>query len=234
MFGHAFCNARFELVSATADREIIERSRLVVTATQTADRPGEFQFDLGAGPPVDRLNLELPELNTVTEADFLSRSDTKSPWHPVAQGVFYRLQSTDGELRNGPVASKISPVRFWLVRVRQPSSALGTGLLRLEAGWRALEVVFLARGTRPFTLAYGSGSVTGAVTPLAALPGTVTPVRVTLSASKLLGGETRLKASSAAFPWKTSILWATLAASAALLGGMAYRLTRELNKSDTH
>jgi hypothetical protein len=124
VFGHAFCNARFELVSATADREIIERSRLVVTGTRTADRPGEFQFDLGAGPPVDRLNLELPELNTVTEADFLSRSDTKSPWHPVAQGVFYRLQSTDGELRNGPVASKISPVRFWLVRVRQPSSAL--------------------------------------------------------------------------------------------------------------
>ena len=172
MFGHAFCNARFELVSATADREIIERSRLVVTGTRTADRPGEFQFDLGAGPPVDRLNLELPELNTVTEADFLSRSDTKSPWHPVAQGVFYRLQSTDGELRNGPVASKISPDRFWLVRVRQPSSALGTGVLRLEAGWRALEVVCLARGTGPFTLAYGSGSVTGAVTPLAALPGT--------------------------------------------------------------
>jgi hypothetical protein len=67
-----------------------------VTGTQTADRTGEFQFDLGTGPPVDRLNLELPELNTVTEADFLSRSDTKSPWHPVAQGVFYRLQSTDG------------------------------------------------------------------------------------------------------------------------------------------
>jgi Protein of unknown function (DUF3999) len=139
-----------------------------VTGTQTADRTGEFQFDLGAGPPVDRLNLELPELNTVTEADFLSRSDTRSPWHPVAQGVFYRLQSTDGALRR----------------------------------WRAPEVVILARGTGPFTLAYGSGSVTGAVTPLAALPGTVTPVRVTLSASKLLGGETRLKASSAAFPWK--------------------------------
>jgi len=50
------------------------------------------------------------------------------------------------------------------------STAIGHGVLRLEAGWRAPQLVFLARGPGPFTLAYGSRSVIGVVTPLAATP----------------------------------------------------------------
>jgi hypothetical protein len=66
------------------------------------------------------------------------------------------------------------------------------------------------------------------------LPVSVIPVHATLAAPILLGGEARLMASTAAFPWKTDILWAALAAAVALLAGMAYRLTKELNKNSTH
>jgi len=226
----------FPLVSAAAEPaaelDNLERSGLIVTATAAKDRPGEFHFDLGARPPVDRVNLELPELNTVVEADLLSRASPGDPWHPVAHRGFYRLQSNDGELRNGPIAIGMSHDRFWLVRVPQSGAALGHGNLRLEAQWRADEVVFLARGTGPFTLAYGSGAASGVPTALAALPITVTPMDANLGASTVLGGEARRDTPSAAFSWKAAILWSALALAVALLAVMALRLTKELNKGD--
>jgi Protein of unknown function (DUF3999) len=66
------------------------------------------------------------------------------------------LKGTDEELRNGAIATAVNSDRFWLVRVRQPTDVMGRGALRLEAQWRSPELVVLARGIGPFTLAYGS------------------------------------------------------------------------------
>jgi hypothetical protein len=227
----------FQLVSATAeaatDRDTAERSRLVVAGEPVRDKPGEVQFDLGARPPVDRLNLELPELNTVINAQFLSRADPASPWHLEAQGGFYRLQGTDGELRNSALSVEITPERFWLVRIPQTKTALGNGSLRLEVQWRASQLVFLARGKPPFTLAYGSGYAIGTAISLVALPTSASPIAATLTAPKMLGGDSRLKTRSRDLPWKTGILWAILAAAVVLLSAIALRLTRDLKESDT-
>jgi hypothetical protein len=131
----------FELISAAAEPaangDTVERSRLVVTGIPVKDRPGEFQFDLGARPPVDRVNLELPQLNTVAEIEILSRASSSDPWHRVTQAGFYRLKSAEGELRNGPIAIGITADRFWLVRIPHPGGALGEGSPSLEATWRA-------------------------------------------------------------------------------------------------
>jgi len=226
----------FELLSATAepaaDREPAERYHLLVAGTADARRPGEFEFDLGARPPVDRLNLELPQLNSVVQVDILARADAKAPWRHVVYGGFYRLQGPDTELRNGALGIGVTPQRFWRVRISQPVSALGNGAVRLDAQWAAPEVVFLARGSGPFTLAYGSATALGAATPLAALPANFTALPALPGAPVVLGGEQRLKPAAAAFPWKTAILWAVLATAVLLLAAMAYRLAKELNKND--
>jgi hypothetical protein len=223
----------FELTSAAAEPaaegDTGDRSSLIVSGTPVTGRPGEFQFDLGARPPVDRINLDLPELNSVVEAELMSRASQADPWHRVTESGFYRLQGADGELRNGPIGIGVCADRFWLVRVPPSSSALGHGVLRIEAQWRAPDVVFLARGSAPFTLAYGSGSAIGAATPLAALPVTLTPVRATHGAATVLGGDAR-RDSSVAFPWRKSVLWGILAFAVALLAAMAYRLMKELNR----
>jgi len=225
----------FELISAAAEPaangDIVERSRLVVTGIPVKDRPGEFQFDLGARPPVDRVNLELPQLNTVLEAEILSRASAADPWHRVTQAGFYRLKSAEGELRNGAIPIGTTSERFWLLRIPQPGSALGEGSPRLEAKWRAPDLLLLARGAAPFTLAYGSGSAIGSVTPLAALPIALPPVHASFGAITTLGGETRLQKPPEGFPWKTGILWAVLAFSLALLAAMALRLAKQLNKN---
>lgn len=225
----------FELVSASAepaaDGDLVERSALVASGSPTKDRPGEFQFDLGARPPVDRINLQLPQLNTVVEAEILSRASPTDPWQRVTQAGFYRLHGAEGELRNGTIAIGITPNRYWLVRIPQPGSALGQGTLSLEAKWRAPDVLILARGIAPYTLAYGSGSAIGAVTPMSALPVALTPLRATFGAPTILGGDSRLQKPSGKLPWKSAILWTVLAISVALLAAMALGLIKELNKT---
>ena len=115
----------FRLTSAAVEvtdaSDRIERASLIVGAAPGTSKPGEFPFDLHATPPTDRLNLVLPELNTVIDAEILARADPKEPWQQVTRGGFYRLQSADGELRNGAMKIDLTPSRYWLVRVLRPS-----------------------------------------------------------------------------------------------------------------
>ena len=220
----------FALTSAAAepatDRDTAERFHLIVPGTPVTDQPGEFEFDLGARPPVDRVNIELPESNSIINAEFLSRSDARDPWHHVASGAIYRLQGADRELRNAPLVIASTQDRLWLLRAPPMKSALGNGVPRLVVQWRAPELVFLARGG-PYTLAYGSGSAIGAATSFAALPATVSATRATLAAPQALGGDSRLQPVSS-FSWKTGLLWLVLAAAVVLLAGMALRLAKDL------
>ncbi len=218
-------------VEVTDASDRIARASLIVGAAPGSGKPGEFQFDLRATPPTDRLNLVLPELNTVIDAEILARADPKDPWQQITKGGFYRLQSSDGELRNGPMKIDLTPWRYWLVRVLRPAASASSGAPRLEVQWRASEVLFLARGAGPYTMAYGSGSTMGAAAPLASLPSSVAPEPATLGSPMILGGESRLKASFGAAGWRNGILWVTLIAALALLAWMAYRLTRELKST---
>jgi hypothetical protein len=108
---------------------------------------------------------------------------------------------------------------------------LGEGTLNLEVEWRAPDLLILARGAAPFTLAYGSGSAIGVVSQWSALPVSVTPVRATFGAKTMLGGDSRLQKPPGGFPWETAILWAVLAVALVLLAAMAFRLANELNQN---
>lgn len=224
----------FRLISAAVEladaSDGIERASLIVGAAPGTGRAGEFAFDLHATPPTDCLNLVLPELNTVIDAEILARANPGQPWQQITRGGFYRLQSADGELRNGPIKTDLTPFRYWLVRVLRPAPSAGSAAPRLEVQWRASNALFLARGAGPYTMAYGSGSTMGAASPLSSLPDSVAPLAASAGPPAILGGESRLKASMAPGAWRDLILWVTLVAGLAILAWMAWRLMKELNR----
>jgi hypothetical protein len=220
----------FEIKGANAEPAIAAiqplRSRLVVAGTPVHGTAGEVDFDLGAHAPVERVNLELPALNTVASAELLSRKNPKDPWRVVLRSGFYRLHGTDGELHNGPIEVQTDTDRYWRVRPTQAASAMGPGVVRLEAQWRAHELTFLARGGGPYQLAFGSSAIAATGAGFGALPAGVAIVDTTLGAAQTLGGEVRLMPTAASFPWKVTVLWAILGIAVLLLAGMAYRLSR--------
>jgi hypothetical protein len=193
--------------------------------------PGEFEYDLGGRLPVDRVNLELPDTNTVVEVELLSRAYTSDPWHSVRRCGFYRLTSDGEELRNGPVAVALNTDRHWLLRTNPKSGGLGSVAPGLVVEWVPHEVVFVARGPEPFYVAYGSATADSAAVSLAVLPKNVSIASASLSEPEPLGGDDRLTPPPRPYAWKAALLWVVLIAGAALLAWMASRLSKDFSRT---
>ncbi len=206
-------------------------ANLDVSAAPSKNAPGEFEFDLDARLPVDRVNLELPDSNTVVEVELLSRVNSSDAWHLVRRCGFYRLKSDGEELRNGPVPVGLNTDRHWLLRTNPKAGGLGSVAPHLVVEWVPHEVVFVARGTGPFYVAYGSATAEPAAVSLAVLPRNVSIASASLSDPEPLGGDVRLKPPPAPYVWKTALLWAILVAGAALLAWMAFRLSKDFSRT---
>jgi hypothetical protein len=192
---------------------------------------GEYRFDLGAHLPIESVNLALPEINTVVNMELWSRRNPQDPWHAVVRRQFYRVDTVDGELRNQAIDVATDSDRYWLARAAGPGGAASAKPLRLQAAWTPSDVLFLARGAGPFTLAYGSAVAPAAETDLSAVSAALAVMPASLGEPQALGGEARLAPPAAPFPWRRVLLWAALGASVCLLAWMAYRLSKDVGRS---
>jgi len=220
-------------VMAEPARQSVEahHATLEVSALATPGKPGEFEYDLGARLPVDRINLNLSEPNTVVEVELLSRAYGDDAWQAVRRSGFYRLKSDGEELRNGPVAVELNTDRHWLLRVNSKGGGFGRAAPHLVVEWVAHELVFVARGTGPFYVAYGNAIADSAAVSLAVLPKSVSIAAASLSNPESLGGEGRLQPPPAPYAWKAAILWVVLIIGAGLLAWMALRLSKDFSRT---
>jgi hypothetical protein len=219
-----------------ASRADVKRLTLSAPATPIIGQPGFYVVDLGAHPPIDRVNLDLPQINTVTSIDFDARNDLGTEWRNVTHAVIYRLQTEQAtELRNRPIAVPLTTARYWRLRVSPSGGGIGHGVLAFVAGWLPDELLFVAHGSAPFELLYGNGAVHSAALPVLELipansnPSTI-PVAIRVaepSAPERLGGPARLEA-LAPLNVRIITLWAVLLAGVAILGWMSWRLMRRL------
>jgi len=128
------------VVAEPADSRVeADRSTLDVEGSHGRRGARRILFDLGARVPVERVNLGLPELNTVVAVELLSREGPQDPWRHVAGRHFYRVNTADGELRNGPIDIATDTDRFWLARqVDGTGAAAGARSICRSPGRRAM------------------------------------------------------------------------------------------------
>jgi len=220
---------------AVGDR-IIERPRRVRRAPGTAD--GEaFAFDLGAALPVDRLTLELPEVNTVAPIVWEARVAAQDPWRYVGTAVAYRLRGDAGETVDAGYALPATTIRYVRARLDPKAGGVGAAPPTVAAGWYPQEIVFAARGNEPFELAYGRRTAAPVALSMATLvpgyvPGKPLPDNVGTAALSATPSAINRSALSEPLDVKRALLWGTLVAASLLLGYMALRLSRQMRASD--
>jgi hypothetical protein len=219
---------KLESVSAETADSPAEPARAAIDIVGTRDSAGthDYLFDLGAHAPVDRVNLMLPEANTVLKVELSSRRKLAEPWHLVTASGFFRLRIADGDHQNSALEISVDRDRYWRAQVTS-GGTLSQGPLRLHVEWVPDEVTFLARGPGPFLLAYGNSGATDAEVDLAQLPANVEIVQASVKPPKILGGPSRLMARAAPFPTMRFALWGTLLLAVLGLAWMAYGLTKE-------
>ncbi|MEO5765179.1 MAG: DUF3999 domain-containing protein [Casimicrobiaceae bacterium] len=217
-----------------ADR-LIDPARQSRKVDGVADGPATaaYLFDLGAALPIDRIALDLPEINSVAPARVFARRSASDEWRAAGSTVFYRLKNQDGtETTSPPWPVPVMPARYWKIEVDARSGGLGGGVPALTAQWIAQALVFAARGRGPFELAYGSAQAKPVALPIATLvpgfdarttPATFLPVMV---------GKATVPPALAALrqpvDMKRWALWGALGVATLVLGWMAYALSRQM------
>ncbi|AMC34703.1 DUF3999 domain-containing protein [Janthinobacterium sp. B9-8] len=194
-----------------------------VTAQLSQD---EYLFDLGVHAPIDRLEIALPQLNTVVQASLASRATPAEPWQNAQSGVLYRLQGKTAEAHSPALSISPNNHRYWRLSVNQNSGGLGQGLPQLKAGWTPQQIAFVARGQAPFTLSFGNMRVNSAAINSADL--IIGNAVASAVAGALQNKTTPLAPAIASEPSSARSygLWAALVLAVGVLGGMAWKLIR--------
>lgn len=194
---------------------------------------GEYSWQLPTGLNVERLRIELQQPNTLAPVTLLGRSDARQTWQPLSKGLLYRLTQNGKDVMQDQLQLPGQTVAELKLQVDERGGGLGSEAPALRFAVRATQLVFLARGEPPFTLALGNGSVKAANLPLSTLIPDYNAERFNaLGQARLAGGVVLKPAVVAVSPpvgtdWKKLGLWAVLLLGVVALGAMAYSLLRK-------
>lgn len=197
-------------------------------------RDGQYLWDLPLGLRFERLRIAIERPGTLLPVQVEARRDGAPQWQPLASGLLYRLPQDGKE-----VAREELELPGWMavkqlrLTVDQRAGGFGQQVPRLEVGMHATQVVFLARGNPPFTLAVGLPEASREELPLATLvPGFDSASLAEMGRAEAVAIPPRVgrrpaeHESAAQVLWKRAGLWAVLLLGVGLLGAMAFSLLR--------
>lgn len=228
-----------KIASVIAERVAAPRAidPLWFSATPVAaDEANALLFDSTRVAPVTYARLLLPQENTSLRVKIESRPDAKAQWRQQWAGEVYSILAA-GERRVSPPAEFGNTAdRYWRITPAKAGDLFNPGAT-LELGYRPARLRFLAQGSGPFMLAYGSRRAEAA--PLQQCSRLLADVGsrdlaqlrgdALLSAPQSLGGDTALKPLPKKTPVRLMVLWGVLIVGVGLLAAMAMSLFKRLN-----
>ena len=211
-----------------------------------------LRFTLPFATPVAALDIRPQGLNELVPVRVLGRSDVNAnaqqAWQPLARAVVYQLQGAPAPQRSAAI-----PLdgRSWRqLRVEADARTAGFSAAPTVAlEFEPVQLVFVASGAGPFTLAAGLAGSDGALNaylplpslvpgyqprqedrlPLARLATDAAPESV--QPSPPAPTTVQAGAASEGTPTRALVLWGVLLAGVLLLGGMAWALARQTRSS---
>ncbi len=226
-------------IKAGYNREAQNQSRTFQRLTGTALPLTEqgvvgYEYDSKGFFPVDQLKVHLAEQNSLAQIMLFSRATEEVPWQRRASLLAYRLTVDGVSLNNGTSTINRITDRYWRLEIAENSGIRQVPIL--ELGWLPGQLLFLAQGEQPYTLAYGRAGLQPtryqvdrllkAVDPQSEKK-LVTPAQA--GPEKILGGGERLTVNEE-LPWQQWLLWLVLFAGVLLVGMMALKLYRDMNE----
>ncbi len=204
--------------------------------------PFHWALDLQGAVPVKQLRLALPQVNTVLGMRLEQRADDRQPWRTVSTFVAWRLMRDGREERSAPIewndTLQAQPARHWRLLPDTRTAQLPAEPLEATLGWRAPQLLFVAQGGGDLRLAVGRERDTDSTVDWRTLvPGADRALLARLPEARLgeftarpatpAGVVEQLKESSAE-DHRRWALWAVLGVAVVGLGGLAWRLGRDM------
>lgn len=195
---------------------------------------GEYEIQLAAAVPADRLRLELTGQNVLAPVSISERPSDGQAWRALTSSVVYRLSAQGREWVSPDIELWGEPLRQVRFQFDSRGGAPGDAAPGLKIGLRPRELVFMARGKGPFTLAVGQSGVQSDSLPIATLvpgfggsnapPIAEAELRINVALTSGAPGEEALP--------RKWVLWAVLVTFTLGLSAMAVSLLRTTRKKD--
>lgn len=208
---------------------------LVGEPKQDADK-GKMSYHYSSDGffPVDQVSIRLPQQNSMAQVTVFSRANEEEPWRQRASLLSYHL-TIDGVNFDSRIKD-IAPTtdRFWRLEIN--NLGRGSGAPTLSLGWLPQQLVFVAQGEGPYTLAYGRAGLGPERSQVDRLLTTLDPhqeknmIMVADAGAQIILGGTGMLLPSPEVPWRRWILWASLVVGVLVIGGMAFQLFKEMKK----
>jgi hypothetical protein len=196
-------------------------------------KAGEYSWQLPNALNVERLRIDLSQPNSLAPVTLSGRRESNQAWQPLSSGLLYRLTQNGQDVLQNELQLPGQAVAQLKLDVDERGGGLGVEAPALSFAVRATQLVFLARGEPPFTLALGNPSVKGANLPLSTLIPDYSAERLAGLGQAKVAGEAVVTSPAVVATvdtgpnWKKLGLWAVLLLGVAALGAMAYSLLRK-------
>lgn len=220
-----------------------ERVSASMAVPPLGNNPRELVFALPFATPVAALKITPQGSNVLIPVRVLGRNHREQPWSHLASATVYRMSTGGKEQTNAPVELGGASVRE--IKIEADARSAGFAAAPdIALQFEPAQLVFLASGQGPFTLAAGlpgAGAAASAFLPLASLvPGYQSQQENTLplaladvARADITGGTpaggplVAAAAASDGLSTRSWVLWAVLLAGVAALGLMAWLLMRQ-------
>ncbi len=227
---------RTATVITTGDgSEPVRPSATVATPVVTSPRTVSFSLPFAA--PVAALQIRPEGNNVVIPLRVLGRPDASQPWQALASTVAYRLTAAGAVQTNAPVALPGTAVRDFELQVDEKTAGFAMPP-HITALFNPVQLVFVASGPAPFTLAVGLPQAAPAWLAFSTLvpsPSTGIADPALQAAALPLAAVAADDAGPAVIaglpandrpPLRSAVLWAVLVAGVLALALMAWRLLK--------
>jgi hypothetical protein len=197
-------------------------------------KAGEYTWQLPMGLNVERIQVELSQPNSLAPVILSGRRESSLPWQALSTGLLYRLTQNGQDVMQDELQLPGQTVQQLKLYVDERGGGLGPQAPTIRFAVRSTQLVFLARGTGPYTLALGSATVKAANLPLSTLiPDYSAQKWSALGKASVEGAavvsstSTVTAAATTQTNWKKFGLWAVLLLSVLFLAAMAFSLLRK-------
>jgi hypothetical protein len=217
---------------------VLARSQLAPRHVAVGPLPfkdGSYRLDLGATLALESVSPTLPAGDVLLKAALFIGEDGVQGAQPVFDGQIYRLSHASTALSSAPIALSSQRARVLELRIDTRASEPPTQPLQFDVAYAPDQLLFVAHGSAPHLLAFGSYRAQPAPFTAERLIAFLSPEQraslplesAQLGSLKTLGGEAARKAPKAPVATRTLLLWAVLVLGAGTLVALALRLLKK-------
>lgn len=227
----------FKLISVNTEYSKVQDTPLsqlwqpLVLLKREKNKNNEINIDFESSGryPVSYLRISLPQQNTITQVNVLTRNQPDAPWEVATHSPLYRLNKEGRDTVNPDIKINPREARFWRLQFNEKSGGIGLNNPTLEVGWQPQTIIWNARGNAPYRMTVGEGGDVSAVSIASMIPNKQLRQVNTLPVADIsLNSAGEL----AANPWvdaqdyKRWVLWAGLFLGVLALAAMSYSLLK--------